>query len=440
MTRDHPRQTRDVHPISGSNAWESSPKLPRTVKARAEEPSVNETVMVETASWEKMPSKRLPAALAGRIRQAHEPAIRASWTSPEGSRASEMPMRAVQTAVESTDRALYNRLEMRPEHGDPRASGTDPDPIRIGVSSCLLGEEVRFDGGHKRDQYVTGILGRYVQWVPVCPELEMGLGVAREALRLVGDPNAPRLVTVKTNVDHTEGMLAWSRARVEALRGMSLDGYILKSKSPSCGMERVRVYTEAGMPSRSGPGLFARVLMEAMPLLVVEEEGRLNDPRLRETFIVRVFSHHRWRQLARTRLRPADLVAFHARHKFLLMAHSEPHLRALGRLVARARGERPEELARRYAEGFFAALQVKATRRTHTNVLQHIAGYFRERLDRRDREELHATIADYRAGLVPLVVPLTLLKHHIGRLELAYLRDQIYLEPHPRELMLLNHV
>jgi uncharacterized protein YbgA (DUF1722 family)/uncharacterized protein YbbK (DUF523 family) len=320
------------------------------------------------------------------------------------------------------------------------STGSDRDPIRIGVSSCLLGQEVRFDGGHKRDQYVTGILGRYVEWVPVCPELEMGLGVPREALRLVGDLAAPQLVTVKTGLDHTDGMLAWSRARVEGLRGMSLDGYILKSKSPSCGMERVRVYTEAGMPSRSGPGLFARVLMEAMPLLVLEDEGRLKDPRLRENFTVRVFSHHRWRQLTRVRVHPADLVAFHARHKLLLMAHSERHLRTLGRLVARMRSARPAELASQYAAGFFAALQVKATTGKHTNVLQHIAGHLRERLDRRDREELHATIADYHGGLVPLVVPLTLFKHHISRLELAYLRDQIYFEPHPRELMLLNHV
>jgi uncharacterized protein YbbK (DUF523 family) len=193
-----------------------------------------------------------------------------------------------------------------------------------------MGEKVRFDGGHKLDQYAVGTLGRYVDWVPVCPELEMGLAVPREALRLIGDPEAPRLVTVKSRVDHTEGMLTWARDRVEQLRGFALDGYILKSKSPSCGMERVRVYTEAGMPSRSGRGLFARTLMDAMPLLVVEEEGRLNDPLLRESFVVRVFTHHRWRQLTRDCVRPAHLVAFHARHKLLLMAHSEPHLRADG--------------------------------------------------------------------------------------------------------------
>jgi uncharacterized protein YbgA (DUF1722 family)/uncharacterized protein YbbK (DUF523 family) len=314
------------------------------------------------------------------------------------------------------------------------------DPVRVGVSTCLLGEPVRFDGGHKLDQYLVGTLGRYVEWVPVCPEAEMGLGVPREALRLVGDPEAPRLVTVRGRVDHTDGMLAWSRDRLQQLRGLELDGYILKSKSPSCGMERVRIYTEAGMPSRSGPGLFARALVDALPLLVVEDEGRLNDPRLRESFVVRLFTHHRWRQLTRDRVGPADLVAFHARHKLLLMAHSEPHLRALGRLVARARTERPAELQRQYAEGLFAGLRVTATTRKHTNVLQHVAGYFRERLDRHDREEVHGTIADYHRGLVPLIVPLTLLRHHVGRLGLAYLRDQVYLDPHPKELMLLNHV
>jgi uncharacterized protein YbgA (DUF1722 family)/uncharacterized protein YbbK (DUF523 family) len=320
------------------------------------------------------------------------------------------------------------------------APGRGADPIRVGISTCLLGEKVRFDGGHKLDQYVVGTLGRYVDWVPVCPEVELGLGVPRETLRLVGDPEAPRLVTARSGVDHTEAMLAWARHRVEALRGLDLDGYILKSKSPSCGMERVRVYTEAGMPSRSAAGLFARVLMDGVPLLVVEDEGRLNDPRLRESFVVRLFTRHRWRRLTRDRVRPADLVAFHARHKLLLMAHSEPHLRALGRLVARARTERPAELLRQYAEGLFAGLAVKATTRKHTNVLQHIAGYLREPLDRRDREELHGTIADYHRGLVPLIVPLTLLRHHIGKLGLGYLRDQVYLDPHPKELMLLSHV
>jgi uncharacterized protein YbgA (DUF1722 family)/uncharacterized protein YbbK (DUF523 family) len=315
-----------------------------------------------------------------------------------------------------------------------------PDRIRVGISTCLLGEPVRFDGGHKLDQYAVGVLGRHVDWVPVCPELDLGLGVPREALRLVGDPEAPRLVTVNGRVDHTDGMLAWARQRVGQLRRLDLDGYLLKSKSPSCGMERVRVYTEAGMPSRSGPGLFARVLMDGLPLLPVEEEGRLNDPWLRESFVVRLFTHHRWRQLARRPGRPADLVAFHARHKLLLMAHSEPHLRALGKLVARAGTADPAGLAREYARGLFAGLRVRATTRKHTNVLQHLAGHLGDHVDRGDREEVHEAIADYHQGLVPRVVPLTLLRHHVRRLGLGYLQHQVYLDPHPKELMLLNHV
>jgi uncharacterized protein YbgA (DUF1722 family) len=247
-------------------------------------------------------------------------------------------------------------------------------------------------------------------------------------------------VTVKTRIDHTDGMLAWARERVRQLRELDLDGYLLKSKSPSCGMERVRVFTEGGMPSRSGPGLFARVLVDALPLLPVEEEGRLNDPRLRESFVVRLFTHHRWRQLTRRRVRPADLVAFHARHKLLLMAHSEPHLRALGKLVAQAGTAEPAGLVRQYAQGLLAGLRVRATTRKHTNVLQHLAGYLRERLERGDHDEVHGSIADYHQGLVPLIVPLTLLRHHVRRLGLGYLQDQVYLDPHPKELMLLNHV
>jgi uncharacterized protein YbgA (DUF1722 family)/uncharacterized protein YbbK (DUF523 family) len=320
------------------------------------------------------------------------------------------------------------------------ASLRNAEAVRVGISACLLGEKVRFDGGHKLDHYAVGTLGRYVEWVPICPALEMGLGVPREALRLVGDPDAPRLVTVNGRVDHTDGMLTWARRKVEQLRSLDLDGYLLKSKSPSCGMTRVRVYTEAGRPSRSGPGLFARTLMRAMPFLAVEEEGRLDDPRLRESFVVRLFTHHRWRQLVRQRVRRADLAAFHARHGLLLMAHSEPHLRTLGRLMARTGSDPLAQLLPRYAEGLFTGLRVRATTRKHTNVLQYMAGSMRDRLGRQDREELQGTIAEYRRGVVPLSVPLTLLRHHVGELGLDSLRDQVYLTPHPKELMLLGHV
>jgi uncharacterized protein YbgA (DUF1722 family)/uncharacterized protein YbbK (DUF523 family) len=315
-----------------------------------------------------------------------------------------------------------------------------PEKIRLGISACLLGENVRFDGGHKKDQYLTGILAQFVEWVPVCPEVDIGLGTPRESLHLIGTPEAPRMVTTKTNVDYTDTMLKYAHAKVEQLKKLHLNGYILKKDSPSCGMERVRVYAGKGMATRNGVGLFARVLMEQMPILPVEEEGRLNDSGLRENFIVRVFCNCRWQNLLRRPFRLNALITFHAQHKFLLMAHSEKHLRELGKLVAAAKSYKPTELLEAYAHLFFAALAHPATARKHTNVLSHLAGYFKKQLDEKDKNELYATIEDYRRGLLPLIVPLTLIKHHLNKFEVPYVQDQVYLHPHPKELMLLNHV
>lgn len=315
-----------------------------------------------------------------------------------------------------------------------------PEKIRLDISACLLGENVRFDGGHKKDQYLTGTLAQFVEWVPVCPEVDIGLGTPRESLHLIGNPEAPRMVTTKTNVDHTDTMLKYAHAKVEQLRKLNLNGYILKKDSPSCGMERVRVYAGKGMATRNGVGLFARVLMEQMPTLPVEEEGRLNDSGLRENFIVRVFCHYRWQNLLRQPFRLNNLIAFHARHKFLLMAHSEKHLRQLGKLVAAAKSYKPKELLETYANLFFAALAHPATARKHTNVLSHLAGYFKKQLEEKDKKELHAAIEDYRQGLLPLIAPLTLIRHHLNKFEVPYVQDQVYLKPHPKELMLLNHV
>ena len=314
------------------------------------------------------------------------------------------------------------------------------DRIRIGVSSCLLGENVRYDGGHKRDRYITDILGPYVEWIPVCPELEVGMGVPRESVRLVGDPEAPRMRGSRTAADWTDRMNRYARKRAGVLASQELDGYILKSKSPSCGLQRVKIYTEAGMPSASGPGLYARELLARHPTLPIEEDGRLNDPAIREQFIVRIFCRRRWRLLRAARFRRGLLVDFHARHKFLLMAHSEKHLRELGRLTAAARERKPSELLDAYETLFFEALKRPATRKRHVNVLQHIAGFFRDELDAAARRELSDVIAQYADGHVPLIVPITLLRHHLLMTGQAYLRDQVYLSPHPRELMLLNHV
>jgi uncharacterized protein YbgA (DUF1722 family)/uncharacterized protein YbbK (DUF523 family) len=313
------------------------------------------------------------------------------------------------------------------------------DRLRIGISSCLLGEQVRFDGGHKHDRFLTDVLGRYAEWVPVCPELEVGMGVPREAVRLEGDVAAPRMVGVRSGADHSEAMRRFAAERVRQLATLGLHGYVLKKGSPSCGMERVRVYGTGGMPARRGRGLFAAAFMDALPLVPVEEEGRLHDPVLRESFIERAFAYRRLQALAAAPTRGA-LVAFHTAHKFQLLAHSPKHYAALGRLVAEQKRKRPAALVAEYGLGFMTALAVHATTAKHVNVLQHLAGFCRAHLDARDRRELAEVIDDYRRFLVPLVVPLTLLRHHIGRHDVAYVEGQTYLSPHPKELMLRNHV
>jgi len=296
---------------------------------------------------------------------------------------------------------------------------------------------VRYDGGHKRDAFLTDTLGPFVEWVPVCPEVEVGLGVPRPPVRLVGRAEAPRLVIDKTGEDVTARMQRWASRRVRELAALGLHGYVLKRASPSCGLFRVRVYDDEGRPGAVGRGLYAAALSEALPLLPIEEEGRLADAGIREAFIERVFAAARWQAFTAQRPRARDLVAFHAAHKFAILAHSPRDYAALGRLVAA--GLTRDTLAA-YGTRFMQALAVRATRARHVNVLQHLAGFFKRQLGDDERAELGEVIEHYRRGLVPLVVPLTLLKHHVRRLAIGYLADQVYLDPHPRELMLRNHV
>jgi uncharacterized protein YbgA (DUF1722 family)/uncharacterized protein YbbK (DUF523 family) len=312
--------------------------------------------------------------------------------------------------------------------------------IRIGVSACLLGHAVRFDGGHKRDRFLTDTFGRFVEWVPVCPEEEAGFGTPREAMRLVDSDGRLRLLTVKTAIDLTERMERYAHKRVERLTHERLSGYVLKKDSPSCGNERVKVYNAHRVPTRSGRGLFASALHARLPLLPIEEEGRLSDPRIRDNFVERVFAYRRVRELFAPRWTVGALVRFHTAHKLALMAHSLVACNELGQLVARAKSLPRLAIESRYSEGFMTALQAIATTRRHTNVLQHIAGYFKDVLEPAGRAELAATIEDYRQGLVPLVVPITLIRHHVRRFAVEYLAGQTYLEPHPKELMLRNHV
>ncbi|MEX2525037.1 MAG: DUF523 and DUF1722 domain-containing protein [Gammaproteobacteria bacterium] len=306
-------------------------------------------------------------------------------------------------------------------------------PIRIGISSCLLGENVRYNGDHKRDRYITDTLSRYFEFVPCCPEVAIGLGVPRPTIRLEGKPDQPRAVVQDDNRrDVTEPLREYGRNIAAAATDIS--GYILKSRSPSCGMERVKIYDHNNVPSASANGIFARALMENRPLLPVEEEGRLNDPDLRDNFLERVFIYSRWQNLVAESERVRDLVAFHTAHKFLIMAHDQNAMRAMGRMVARA----AEDPARVMEEYFILLMQTvkKPVRRSNQiNTLQHIAGFFKNDLDENDRRELGEAIEGYRTGELPVIVALTLIRHHLRRNPDGYLENQRFLESLPANLI-----
>lgn len=319
---------------------------------------------------------------------------------------------------------------------------TDDSAIRVGVSSCLLGESVRWDANHKRDGFVADTLARFVDLIPVCPEVELGLGIPREAIRLVADSDRDgvRLRGRASGDDHTTAMRRLARSRSKSLAGLDLCGYVFKSKSPSCGLFRVPIYREGQSALRSGRGLFAEVLTAALPLLPVEEDGRLNDAKLREAFVERVFAYARLRRAMGPRWRLRDLVDFHSNEKLLLLAHHPQIYRELGRVVARAKQRERAELAEHYRERFMSAMARPASVGRQVNVLLHMAGYFRDCLDSSDRGQLADVIEDYRNLLVPLIVPVTLIRFFARRFEVAYLLRQSYLNPHPKELMLRNHV
>ncbi len=311
--------------------------------------------------------------------------------------------------------------------------------IKIGVSSCLLGERVRYDGGHKHNDYITDILGDYFSFVPVCPEVGCGLPIPREAMRLEGDAAAPRLLTNKSRVDLTAQMQAFCAAKVRELEKEDLCGFIFKKDSPSSGLFRVKVYNN-GMAVKNGRGLFAAAVAKNFPLLPMEEEGRLNDAPLRENFIERVFSYRRWKDFLANAPTLGKLVEFHTAHKLLMMAHSPDYYRQMGVLVAHGKELAAPELFRRYEELLMKGLTLHATAAKNTNVLQHIMGYFKKELAAEEKVELLEVISQYHDHLLPLIVPLTLLKHYVRKYDQAYLRSQIYLSPHPAQLMLRNHV
>ncbi|MFC1665424.1 YbgA family protein [Pseudomonadota bacterium] len=310
--------------------------------------------------------------------------------------------------------------------------------IKIGISSCLLGEEVRFDGGHKRDRFITDRLSAFVKFVPTCPELAIGLGVPRQPIRLVAKNGIQRALGTKDDsLDVTDDLIEF--AHTTSPKFNKISGYIFKSKSPSCGMARVKLYQSDGpMPNGDGIGLYARTIMKIMPNLPVEEEGRLNDPVLKENFIERIFVYQRWQEMIANRVNLSKLVDFHTRHKLTIMAHGQVGLRQLGRIVANNKKDLVQDLAEQYVSRLMSVLKQPATRNMHTNVLQHVQGYLKNKLDKSDKQELTQTIEQYRLGYLPLIVPITLLHHHFRRNPVPYISEQIYLSPHPPELMLRN--
>lgn len=317
----------------------------------------------------------------------------------------------------------------------------DPERIQVGISSCLLGQNVRFDGGHKQSSLCQNELATVFDYQPICPEVAIGLPIPRPAIRLVEDGEQIRLRgSQDAQLDVTEPMQTFAAQQVAQLSALS--GYIVCAKSPSCGMERVKIFAqEQGHPaSHKGRGLFTQKLMEQHPLLPVEENGRLNDPVLRDNFVTRVFIYHQWQALQHKGLTAHDLVEFHARHKFLLLAHKPAIYRQLGPLVAQL-GEQPlAELAEQYIALMMTALNINATRRNHTNVLQHIQGFFKKLISSEERQALADVIDQYRLGKLPLMAPITLIRHLLVKFPDPYIAKQSYLRPYPDSLGLRNQL
>jgi len=314
------------------------------------------------------------------------------------------------------------------------------EKIKLGISTCLLGQKVRYDGGHKLDRFLTETLGQYVEYVPVCPEVECGLPIPRESMHLEGNLDSPRLVTSHSKQDITERMVQWAKKRVVELEKEDLCGFIFKSNSPSSGMERIRVYNEKMIPVKKGIGIFARIFMEHFPLLPVEDEGRLHDPKLRENFIERIFALKRWREILGKKEGRRNLLNFHTKHKLLILSHSFKHDQIMGRLLAQAKNLPLKELYFQYQTLFLESFRLKSTLNKSTNALIHTIGYFRKQLSFDEKQELLEIIGQYRKGHIPLIVPITLINHYVRKYDQPYLKEQVYLNPHPIELQLRNHV
>ena len=313
--------------------------------------------------------------------------------------------------------------------------------LLVGISACVLGQQVRFDGGHKRSTFADNELGQFVQYVPICPEVAIGMGVPRPTIRQVahGERILIKGSGKHSELDVSEALSSFSQTQSHALQNLS--GYIVCAKSPTCGLERVKVYSEQGHLLHSeGRGVFTQALMDAHPLLPIEENGRLCDPVLKENFVNRVFVFHQWQCLCHEGLSAKKLIDFHSRHKYLVMASSVEAYQKLGRLLANLSGESMEDVAAIYSKELMAALTLRASRKGHTNVLLHLQGYFKNWVDSAERQALAAVIHQYRQGILPLMAPIVLIKHLLVKFPNEYLSQQVYLNPHPELLALRNQL
>lgn len=310
--------------------------------------------------------------------------------------------------------------------------------IPVGVSQCLLGEPVRFDGGHKRSRFLTDVLSQYFEYRPVCPEVAIGLGIPRKPIRLVATDAGTRVRGIEdSSLDVTQALAA--EADTAAAQMPDICGYVFMQNSPSCGVFRMKRYAENGHPLDSaGQGAYAQRLIELMPLLPVEEAGRLKDPGLCENFITRVFAYYDWKITIEPAPSAAKLVDFYSRYKYQVMAHHVASYKALGRLVADLGKRDIKTVSDEFFALFMQALRHKATRRGNTNTMMHLRGYLKDLLDADEKQELSRLIEDYRQGRVPLVVPLTLLKHYLMKMDNPYLERQTFWSPHPEQLGLRN--
>lgn len=313
-------------------------------------------------------------------------------------------------------------------------------PLRLGISQCLLGEPVRYDGGHKRDRFLVDVLGQHIEWVPICPEVEAGLGTPREPMHLINDLESPRLVTIRSNQDHTQQISRNTKKRLRDLRSLNLMGYVFKKDSPSCGIRQVKVLTREGRRLGTGQGLFAKGFQRTFPLIPIEDEGQLQDQAWRENFIERVFGYYRWQSLHHGRVTRNAVIQFHHAQKYLLLAHSRRHYHMLSQLISKTTQYTPKQLADAYGPLVMQAFSVKTSVRKHLNVLQQLATHLKSPLSPKAFSDLQGVLHDYHQGLVPLSVPITLIRHYVQVLEVHALMDQVYLSSHPKELMLRNHV